>query len=312
MHQKRPIMYCRKLYKIIKTEKYDIVHVHGSSSMMFMQLLTAKIAGVKIRIAHSRNTSCEHKLLNVLFKPFFKRIYTNAFACGKEAGEWLFGKKENFVIIPNGKDCEMFEFQETIREQYRQKYNLRDKIVIGHIGNFNYQKNHEFLIDIFYELSKLNNNYYLILAGKGTLEKEIHDKIIELGLQKNVIFLGQVPVKEVANWLQAMDIMVFPSRFEGFPNVLIEWQIAGLPCIISDRITKDVKVTDLVKFISLDKSPKYWAEEIIKIKIQDRNLIKDKVINQIKEHGYDIKENAKRLEKIYENLIKEVEKVHND
>ena len=105
-----------------------------------------------------------------------------------------------------------------------------------------------------------------------------------------------------------MDIMVFPSKFEGFPNVLVEWQIAGLPCVISDVITKEVKLTDLVQFVSLEESPKLWAEKIEKIEIQDRNLIKDKVINQIKEKGYDIKENAKKLEEIYTTILEESEK----
>lgn len=306
MHQKRPLMYCKSLYKIIRKEGYDIVHVHGSSSMMFMQLLTAKLAGVKVRIAHSRNTSSGHNFLHILCKPLFKVLYTNAFACGKEAGKWLFGTNEKFIIIPNGKDSKMFEFKADIREKYRRKYDLKDKIVIGHIGNINYQKNHDFLIDVFNELCKKNKNYYLILAGKGNLEKEIHEKVEKLGLHSKVMFLGQIPVEEVANWLQAMDIMVFPSKFEGFPNVLIEWQMAGLPCIISDTITKDVKITKLVQFESLDNTPKSWADEINNIKIEDREANKQEVINQIKEKGYDIKENAKRLENIYEDLMGEV------
>ena len=277
MHQTRPILYCRKLYKILKEEKYDIVHVHGSSSMLFMQLFTAKLAGIKIRIAHSRNTSSDHNFLHKLFKPFFRILYTDAFACGKEAGEWLFGKNKTVTIIPNGKDCEMFEFKPSIREKYRKNYNIENKKVIGHIGNFNYQKNHEFLIKVFYELTKINEDYYLVLAGKGTLENEIHKQVKELGIEDKVLFLGQISVDEVSKWLNAMDIMVFPSRFEGFPNVLIEWQISGLPCVISDTITKDVKVTELVKFIQLDKEPKEWAEIINNVEIKNRDLIKEDV-----------------------------------
>lgn len=302
MHQKRPLMYCKKLYKIIKKEKYDIVHVHGSSAMMFLQLITAKIAGVKIRIAHSRNTSSDHNFLNILCKPFFAKSYTKAFACGKEAGEWLFGKKKEVTIIPNGKDCNMFEFKQGIRDEYRKKYNLVDKKVIGHIGNFNYQKNHEFLIEVFNELCKIDKNYYLVLAGKGTLEEEIHRKVEELGIEDKVLFLGQIAIEEVSNWLNAMDIMVFPSRYEGFPNVLIEWQIAGLQCVIASTITPDVKVTNLVQFESLETSPSIWAENINKINIEDREESKENIKDQIRKSGYDIKENAKRLEKSYLEL----------
>lgn len=305
MHQKRPIMYCKKLYKIIKEEKYDVVHVHGSSSMMFLQLLVAKKAGVKVRIAHSRNTSSDYNFLNKLCMPIFKRLYTHAFACGKEAGKWLFGENQQFTIIPNGKDCQMFEFKPEIRDEYRKKNNIENKTVIGHIGNFNNQKNHEFLIKVFYELTKKNSNYYLILAGNGPLENKIHGKIAELGIDKNVLFLGQISVEEVSKWLNAMDIMVFPSKYEGFPNVLIEWQIAGLPCIISSEITKDVKITDLVRFKSLNKDPKEWAKDIEKIKIEDRNKMKEKIKIDIKNNGYDIKENARKLEHIYMDLIKE-------
>lgn len=302
MHQTKPLMYYRKLYNIINREKYDIVHVHGSSSMMFLQLLVAKRLGVKVRIAHSRNTNSDYNLLNQLLRPIFKKLYTDKFACGKEAGEWLFGKNEKFTIIPNGKDCEMFEFKNEVRNQYRKKYNLKDKIVIGHIGNFNEQKNHEFLIKVFYELSKQKENYYLVLVGNGPLENKIHQRVIELGLENKVLFLGQIPVEEVSKWLNAMDIMLFPSKYEGFPNVLIEWQISGLPCLISSAITKDVKITNLVRFESLEKTPKDWAKDIEEIKLEDREKSKEMIKTEIKNNGYDIKENAKKLEKKYINL----------
>ena len=155
------------------------------------------------------------------------------------------------------------------------------------------------MINVFYELKKMSNDkYVLLLIGDGTLRNEIEKKVTELGLKEDVIFLGRT--EEVYKWLNAMDIMVFPSRFEGFPNVLIEWQISGLPCIISDTITKDVKVTELVKFKSLQESPKEWANEIINIELKDRN--NKEYIEQVKNAGYDIKENTKRLEELYTGL----------
>ena len=304
MHQSNPILYCRKLYKLLKEEKYDIVHVHGSSSMMFLQLLTAKFAGVKVRIAHSRNTDTDHKLLHIICKPLFKISYTHAFACGIEAGEWLFGKKEKVFIVNNGKDINEFSYKIEERKKYRKKYHLEDKIVLGNIGNFNYQKNHNSSIYVFNELYKKNNNYYLILAGKGNLENNIKEKVKNLNLEKNVLFLGQIPIEEVSKLLNAMDIMVFPSRFEGFPNVLIEWQINGLPCIISDKITKSVKITDLVYFESIDNINN-WVEKIQSIEIVDRNEIKEKVIKLVKDNGYDIKANAKILEMEYHKFYEE-------
>ncbi len=301
LHQKKPLLYCVKLYKILKQEKYDIVHVHGSSSLLFLQLLTAKLAGVKVRIAHSRNTETDHKKINALFRPIFNYLYTDAFSCGYEAGEWLFGKKKDFTIIPNGKDSKVFGYNKQKRNEYREKYQLGNKIVLGHVGNFNYQKNHEFLIDVFYKLHEKNNSYYLILAGNGELENNIKKKVQKLGLEESVLFLSQIPVEQVAELLNAMDIMLFPSRFEGFPNVLIEWQMNGLPCVISDKITKDVKITDLVYFEPIDSIDK-WISTICRIGITDREANKEKIIKEIKKAGYDIAENAKRLEKEYKKL----------
>ena len=302
--KKNPLRYIKKVSLLIKENKYDIVQAHGSSAILCLEMIAAKKAGCKIRIAHCRNTKCDHVILDKLLRPIFYKTYTHGFACGELAGKWLF-KDRKFEIINNGKDTEKFKYDEEIRKKMRYKCNLEDKIVIGHVGNFNEQKNHTFLIDILYNLVQKNPNYYLVSIGKGRLQSAIEQKVKELGIDKNILFVGAS--SEVEKWLQAMDIMVFPSKFEGFPNVLVEWQIAGLPCIISSAITKEVKLTNLVQFVPLEKNPKYWAEEIGKIELQDRNLIKDKVIAQIKEQGYDIKENAKKLEKIYENLVKEVE-----
>lgn len=298
-----PISYVSKLKKIIEKGKYDIVHAHGSSAILFLEMYAAKLGGCKIRIAHSRNTKTNHPIMDKILRPFFYSTYTQAFACGKEAGEWLFGKKTDVKIIPNGSDCNKFKYNQEIREEYRKNYNLENKIVVGHVGNFNYQKNHEFLIEIFEELARINDNYYLVLIGSNREKKNHKEDIQKLvkskGLEKKVLFVGKT--KEVDKWLQAMDIMVFPSRFEGFPNVLIEWQIAGLPCIISDKITKDVKITDLVQFESIDKTPKEWAEKINYIEKNNRS--NQRYIQQIKDAGYDIKENAVQLKEIYKKLI---------
>ena len=304
MHQRRPVMYCIKLYKIIKENKYDVVHAHGSSSMLFLQLLTAKFAGIKVRIAHSHNTQSDFKVLHYLFKPLFKLSYTDAFACGTDAGKWLFGKNKKMLIIPNGKDSAIFSFKQDERIKYRKKYNLENKVVLGHVGVFNYQKNHDFLIEIFRKLNRESNKYFLILIGTGDFENTIKDKVKKYNLENNVLFLGQISPEKTANILNAMDIMLFPSRFEGFPNVLIEWQMNGLPCIISDKITREVKMTDLVYFESID-SIDNWINRVKKIKKLDRNLIKDNVIQLVKKSGFDIKDNAKMLEKEYLKLYEE-------
>lgn len=300
--------YMKKLIKLIREKKYDIVQAHGSSAILCIEMIAAKKAGCKIRIAHSRNTKADHKIADKLLRPIFYRTYTHGFACGEEAGKWLFGNRK-FEIINNGKNVEEYQFNYKIRKEMREKNGLDNKIVIGHVGNFNEQKNHNYLIDIFYELTKNNGNKYkLILLGDGGLRKDIEEKVKNLKLENQVLFVGKTA--EVSKWLQAMDIMVFPSKFEGFPNVLVEWQIAGLPCLISDKITDKVKLTNLVQFESIEEKPKKWAIRIKNIKLEDREANKEMLLTQIKEKGFDIKENARRLEKIYMQLYN-IEQEHN-
>lgn len=299
---KNPIKYIKNLSELIKNNKYDIIQAHGSSAILCLEMIAAKKAGCKIRIAHCRNTKTNHKLLDKMLRPIFYKTYTHGFACGQDAGKWLF-KDKNFEIINNGKDIEKFQFNEKVRMEFRKKYNLDNKIVIGHVGRFNEQKNHSYLIDVFYELLKSNEKYFLVLIGTGHLQETIKKKVKELGIEKNVLFVGDS--KEVEKWLQTMDIMIFPSKYEGFPNVLIEWQIAGLPCLISSTITKEVKCTELVRFESINEQPKEWAKIIEKMKLEDRNASREKIKAQIAKSGYDIKENAKKLEKIYQRLIED-------
>lgn len=302
IRQQRPIKYIKLLRKILEQEKYDIIHVHGSSSIISLELYAAKKAGCKNRIVHSHNTTTDHKIIHKILYPYFKRNYTCALACGKEAGKWLF-KKEKFEVIQNGQEISKFEFNKSKREEIRKKYNIEDKIVIGHVGGFNYQKNHEYLIEIFRKIVERNKeqNYYLMLAGDGELRTDIENKIKEYNLQEKVLMLGKI--SNVEEMLQAMDIMVFPSRFEGLPNVVLEWQIAGLPCIISDKVTKEVKVTDLVEFISLDNIDE-WVNAIEKTQICDRNENKDYILKQVKDSGFDIKDNVNKLLEIYEEINK--------
>lgn len=298
--KKHPLKYIKKLSVLIKENKYDIVQAHGSSAILCLEMIAAKRAECKIRIAHCHNTKCDHRLIDTILRPVFYRTYTHGFACGEEAGKWLF-KNRKFEIINNGKNIEEYEYNEKIRNQMRKKYSLSNYKVIGHVGSFNYQKNHNFLIDIFYELkNRGGEKYKLVLLGGGELKSYIEEKVKKLKLQDDVIFVGRT--KEVANWLQAMDIMVLPSRFEGFPLVLVEWQIAGIPCIVSDKVTPAVKMTDLVQFASIEDKPEEWANKIKKIELKDRKESKEKIIKEIKDSGFDIKEETKKLEKIYEKI----------
>lgn len=297
LRRKRVIKYIIELCKFIKSEKYDIVHIHGSSSIMVIELIAAKLAGVRIRIVHSHNTVTDHKLLHYILYPIFSLLYTDAFACGEAAGKWLF-KNKKFIIINNAQYIDKYIFNEKTRKKYRDKYNLKEKIVIGHVGAFNYQKNHKFLINVFNELVKKNDKFYLVLIGEGPLIDDVKDEVCKLNLNDKVLFVGKTLC--VDEWLNAMDIMVLPSRFEGLPNVLIEWQISGLPCLVSDHITNSVAITNLIQFCELEE--KKWIHKLNNLNY-GLNRKKKMYIDQIRDAGYDIKKESKSLIKIYNNLL---------
>lgn len=289
--------YVNELKKLIKNNKYDIVHVHGSSSLMAIELNIAKKCNVKVRIAHSRNTQTEHPILNSLLKNMFKSSYNHAMACGKDAGKWLFGN-EKIQIFHNGKDLEKYKFNDVERIKIREKYNLNNKIAFGHVGLFNKQKNHEFLINAFYKYHQANKESVLILMGSGVLEDKIRKQVKDLNLENNVIFLGTVD--NVAEIINGLDCMIFPSLFEGLPNVVIEWQASGINCIISDQITEECQVTDFCKMLPLEEEK--WIEEMKKIKILDNEKRKKQSImglNSLIKNKFELYTNAKELQDYY-------------
>ncbi|WP_035531764.1 glycosyltransferase family 1 protein [Halobacillus kuroshimensis] len=293
---KNPLSYMRKLTNLIKRNNYDIVHAHGNSSTLAMEMVAAKRGGSKVRIPHSHNTTTNHRVVHKLLRRTFDKNYTNGFACGVKAGEWLY-KGKPFTVINNGIDVNRFKFNEEDRKNYRKKYGLVGCKVIGNVGAFNYQKNHEFLTDVFFELYKLDKSYRLLLIGDGGLRTEIEKKVDSLGLNNAVIFAGKS--REVPQLLQVMDAIVMPSRYEGLPLSLIEAQSASLPCFVSDVITQEIGVTDLIKFIPLEKKADTWAKIINDTEIMNSRLTNDKSLYEITEAGYNIKENAQDLQNLY-------------
>lgn len=291
------LYYFIKLLKVIRKEKFDVLHVHGSSSLLAIELLAGKLGGVKIRIAHSHNTRCKHELLNRVLKPIFMRLTTVRLACGIEAGKWLYGEK-NFFVINNGIEAKKYKFDIKKRNNIRTELELNDKLVIGHIGTFNEQKNHKFLIDIFREILKKVPNSHLLLIGEGDKYLEVKEQVKNEGMEKNITFLGVRT--DVEDLLQGMDIMVLPSLYEGFPVIALEAQASGLRIILSDNITNKVKITDLVEFESLNKSYEKWIQKILATNIKDRNDYYKLVISS----GYDVSDNVKELVNIYKNANK--------
>lgn len=302
--RKNIISYVIKTAKLIKTEKYDIVHVNGSSSLLAIDLFTALLGGCKTRIAHSHNTACNHYILNKLLKPLFKCMYTDALACGQEAGKWLFGNRP-FKVVRNGRDVALYRYDNEKRINLRMKMGIsEDTLVIGHVGNFNVQKNQEFLVRVFYEIRKTGKKAKLYFMGEGELKSKIVALVKSVGLVEDVIFMGSI--SNVQDMLQIMDIMVFPSLHEGLPLAVVEWQLAALPCLVSDNVTKECSFTNLVKFKSLTEGYTSWAEEVLRMdKKNNRDEIADLVVNAAIENGYDIKRNAQWFQSYLESKFYE-------
>ena len=299
------LKYHKELKKVLKEGQYKIVHSHINALSVF-SLWAAKSAKVPVRIAHSHSTSNKKEwkktLLKNMLRPFSKLFATDYFCCSELAVRWLFGNKTydkgKVYLLNNAIDLDKFKYNEKLRKEKRKELHIKDKdLVIGHIGRFVKQKNHEFLIDIFNEIHKQNKNTILLLAGEGPLKEEIENKVKELGLEKNVMFLGQ---RNDANELyQAMDVFVLPSLYEGLPVVGVEAQASGLPCFFSADMTKETKVLQTAKFISLTHTPQYWAKEILE---QLNSYTRMDTEKEITANSFSIKIEATKLEQQYDKL----------
>lgn len=299
--------YRKALKKVLQEGQYKIVHSHINALSVF-SLWAAKSAGVPVRIAHSHSTSNKKEwkktLLKNILRPFSKVFATDYFCCSELAGRWLFGNKTydqgKVYLLNNAIDVDKFKYDEKIRKEKRKELNIKDnQLVIGHIGRFVQQKNHEFLIDIFNEIYKQDKNTILLLIGEGPLKEEIQNKVNELGLDKNVKFLGQ---RSDANELyQAMDLFLFPSLYEGLGMVLIEAQCAGLPCIASIEVPQIAKISDKFVFENLKENPKKWASITLQ-KINDNR--RTDTSKEITNNSFNIVKEAEKLEQKYNEFIK--------
>lgn len=277
------------------SSEYTIVHSH-LDSMSAYPLKYAQKYGIPVRIAHSHNTNQEKNLkylVKMYSKTKIKKFTTNQFACGKEAGQWLFSSND-FQIMNNAIDTEKYIYNSISSLQMKKSLNISGKFVLAHIGRFNKQKNHDFLIDIFKEVYKNDNNSILLLVGVGELEGKVKDKVKRLGLTKVVKFLGLR--NDIPDLLQAVDVFVFPSLFEGLPVTLVEAQASGLPCIVSENITDEVKLTENIKYLNLRDDVSIWAKYILKYKYE---FIRKNMYKTIAMKDFDIVKNASKIEDFY-------------
>ena len=276
--------------------EYRIVHSH-LDCMAGIPLKYAKKHGVPTRIAHAHNSNQDRNFkypMKLFYKQAIPRYATDLFACGQEAGQWMFGGK-SFTVLNNAIDAEKYIYNASIRAEVRQELGIGIKtLVVGHVGRLSPQKNHTFLIETFHALLQEHADSKLVLVGRGNLEEAIRQQCENLGIADHVIFTGVR--NDVNRLLQAMDVFVLPSLYEGLSVVAVEAQAAGLPCIFSDSIPKECeKTSGLVRFFPLEDGAERWAQEILNLGTTSR-LDKS---SEIRQNGFDICENAGWLQDFY-------------
>ncbi len=300
-YQKLPA-YLRELKKVFCEGKYKIVHSHINTLSVF-PLYAAKKAGVPVRIAHSHSTSNKKEwkknVMKNILRPFSKKYATDYFCCSEVAGRYLFGNKtynEGKVhLLKNAIELSRFAYDETLRQKKREELGIADgTFVVGHVGRFVAQKNHEFLIDVFNEIVKLRADSVLLLAGQGPLQEEMKQKVENLGLTEKVRFLGQR--QDVNELYQAFDTVVLPSLYEGLVVVLVEAQCSGLPCFCSTEVSPETKISPNLNFISLETPAKTWAEKIIEVV---PSFVRCDTTAYLTENGYNINNTVSELENFY-------------
>ena len=291
----------RALYEFFKNHKeYEVVHEHESSLSYIEPFVAAKKNGVPVRIIHSHNTKMTgnimHNILHKLHSFDIDKVATHYLACGELAGQWMYGKskvKDKFCIIYNGIRLKDYEYNDEIRKNMRVAFGIKNEIVVGHAGRFMEVKNHKFLLDIFKEFHGNYGDSLLILAGDGDLYDDIQKYAKDIGISDYVKFLGMR--NDIEKVIQAMDVMVIPSLYEGFPVIAIEAQANGLPVYLSDTITKEAVIKDNVHIVKLESTAKEWERSIRSDlrRITDNQILYDK--------GFDVNDVAKKLANLYIN-----------
>lgn len=298
-----------KLFKqLLKERQYDVVYLNIFQGLSLYYAYLAKKAGVPIRIAHSHNTALRQSgtrwlklIVHNLAKRMLAKNATEYWACSRAAAEFMFPQsileKRQYEFIPNGIDIEKFRFDNEVRKKIRKDLEIEDKFVIGNVGRLCHQKNQEFLLEVFAKLQSERPESMLLLVGEGEMKANLQRQAESLGITDKVIFYGVTDTVE--QLLLAMDLFVFPSRFEGLGIVAVEAQAAGLPVVCSDRVPDEAVVTDLVRKVDLSSSADVWADNILHCQATiDRRVFNE----QVRKSGFAVADVAGRIEKVYLGL----------
>lgn len=296
---KHPIKNFTATYKYLKNNNIDVVHCH-MTLMNFIPLVAARLLKIKVRICHSHNSDVRKKNIIVKFvEKILKKLCinnsTNLVSCGEDAGKYMYGNRK-FEILYNALDLDKFKYNEDVRNSIRKKYNIDDNcILIGHIGRFTEQKNHKFIVDIISSMNNKKMNIKFMLLGDGELREEIEQLVFDKNIQENVIFTGIVPNSN--EYYSAFDLFILPSLWEGLPVVGVEAQAAGLLCIFSNNIDKNVEVVQ-ENVLLIENQLDLWCDKICQLidrQSQSRNIRND----AFDKRNLNIKIEFKKLDDMY-------------
>lgn len=304
----------KKICRLLKSKKYDILHINQMNFHTVILVILAKVLKIEFIVYHSHNTkipgSFKRRLLEKMCNFVYNSFGNKFIACSTAAGKDSFGKRK-FIILKNSINIKKFNYSEKNRKKIRTENKISDDtFVVGTVCRIAGQKNPLFMLDIISEIVKIRPNMVFLWVGSAVSEndeilKKINVQIEKLNIKKNVLFVGSK--NDVNSWYSAMDVFLMPSKWEGLGITYIEAQANSLPTFASNVVPNDTKVTDLIKYLSLDDSPKKWAKEICKYNIRDK-LNSDYYNDYFIKAGFDSKIAKSDLAKIYNNFYSENDK----
>ena len=297
---KSPIKSILQTKSIIKRGDYDLIHIHQNAMINVGPIIAGKRCKIPV-ILHSHNSLSNAGTIGKVLHTINRKYYASKvirLACGEEAGKWMYGDLD-YKVVSNAIPLERYRYSEAYREEIRKRHGIQNNTkVIGHIGRFVPAKNHERIVDIFKSIASTDENVTLMLVGDGDLKPIIENKVINDLLKNRVVFAGNVD--DAYKYYSAFDVLLFPSLFEGLPFTLVEAQASGLKCLVSDNVTKDVKVTSCIEYLELNKSEKVWKDALITCLQESYNryeMSKD-MIGSV----YDVKQMIIEVENIYDEI----------
>ena len=303
---RHPFQFLKQLAQLFKEHpEYHTVYCNMMSCSFIEPLILARLFNRKV-VSHCHTTqlhdSLKTRMLNKINKPLVKLLTDQYWACSYEAGKWMFGEKiadSKLKIIYNGIEVKQFDFNEKVREQYRNKFNVNDMFVVGHVGRFEYPKNHFFIVNVFEKIVEQHKDSILLLIGDGSMKTEIKELVLEKGLEKQVKFLGnRSDIKEL---LQAMDVFIMPSWYEGISVAAIEALASGLKVFCSENVDCKTKLTENFWRMSLEKTAKEWADVILANGLMYE---RKSMLEKVRRSGFDINEVGKKVNSLFVDLQK--------